>query len=512
MTLFFALLLASAGARAQNDAATAPFSAAAYRVGERLTYNVAFSNFPTAAHVQLQVMGRGQYFGREGVELRAHVETIGVVNAALYALNNNYLTYVDASNGLPYRAQQVIREGGRTASDTTSDFNTPAGTSALPPRQLSGGLTGFYDFLSALYRARSLPLAPGATYAFPVQHGPNLYQAELKVTGREMVKTNVGSSNAIVTQVRVRGNSAADKHRVHIYFSDDERHVPLIITVKLKSGEIRAELASAEIVVEPAPALAGAGPNSTAAPPVTTPRDTSPVPGATAPTAAAAAPALPFEPGEQLNFNFYLGTNPQPVGTGSFQVRARSNYFNRDGLLLTSVLQTTGAGRALFPVNDQINSYVDAATLLPFRTELNLNEGERRRNFLVSLDQNGGAALFADGTRVEIPVGTHDLLSVFYALRSYDLTPPKRTTVSLLVNQRPRLLFVTALRRGDIALGGQTIPAVELALATNDPEGDRFNLRLWVSADKRRLPLRLTATTPLGLVRADLAIIPTALH
>ncbi|HWW75885.1 MAG TPA: DUF3108 domain-containing protein, partial [Pyrinomonadaceae bacterium] len=215
---------------------------------------------------------------------------------------------------------------------------------------------------------------------------------------------------------------------------------------------------------------------------------------------------------EQLNFNFYLGTGPQPVGTASFLVRPRARYFNREGLLLTANLQTTGAGATLFPVSDQINSYVDASSVLPFRTELSLSEGKRRARFVVSPDPATGAALFEDGTRVEAPVGTHDLLSVFYALRSFDLSPGKRTTVSLLVNKRPRLLYITALRPGAIQLGGQTIQAVELSLTTSDPNADRFTLRLWVSTDRRRLPLRLTAQTPLGPVRADLAIIPTTLQ
>jgi hypothetical protein len=51
-----------------------------------------------------------------------------------------------------------------------------------------------------------------------------------------------------------------------------------------------------------------------------------------------------------------------------------------------------------------------------------------------------------------------------------------------------------------------------LALNTSDSDGDKLALRLWVSTDKRRLPLRLTAVTPLGPVRADLVIIPTALQ
>jgi hypothetical protein len=264
----------------------------------------------------------------------------------------------------------------------------------------------------------------------------------------------------------------------------------------------------------PAPGTNALQPPGVTLPPGTQPAVTPTRPGAVAtptptPGAVAVAPAdLPFKPGEQLNFNFYLGTSPQPVGTASFQVRARARYFNRDGLLLTAHLQTAGAGQTLFPVSDQINSYVDATSVLPFRSELTLAEGKRRARFVVSSDQNGGSVLFEDGTRVEIPVGTHDLLSVFYALRVFDLTPGKRTTVPLLVNKRPRLLFVNALRRADILLGGQHIPAVELALATNDPGGDRFNLHLWVSTDSRRIPLRLTAQTPLGPVRADLAILP----
>jgi hypothetical protein len=513
-------LCAAAQGQARNDISAGPFSQAPYRTGERLTYTVSFSNFPTAAHVELYVAGRGQLYGRDGVELRAHVETIGVVSAALYALNNTYVTFVDPSTGLPYRAQQSIREGSRV-EDVMRDYNTSLGDSILPVGKDVTVTAGAYDFLSAVYRLRSLPLTQGATYALSVRNGEVVYDTEVKVTGRETLKTNIGSSNAVVTQVRVRGNNEADDYRIHLYFTDDERHVPLLITARHRAGEIRVELASAEMQTETQTPVAGSTPATVQPgiplPPGVTPNTAQPrgapnTGAAQPPTVAAAPPELPFKPGEQLNFNFFLGTNPQPVGVASFLVRARAKYFNRDGLLLTTTLQTSGPGQTLFPVLDQISSYVDAATVLPFRSELSLQEGKRRARFVVSADQNGGSALFDDGTRVETPVGTHDLLSVFYALRSFDLTPGKRNAVSLLVNKRPRLLFITALRPATIQLGGQAIPAVELALATNDPDGDRLNLHLWVSTDKRRLPLRFTAQTPLGPIRADLVIIPTALQ
>jgi hypothetical protein len=523
--LLAALCLSATAARAQQvrvDTAALPFSQAPYAVGERLTYTVSFSNFPTAAHVQMEVAGRGQLYGREGVELRAHAETIGVVSAALYALNDSYAAFVDPSNGIPYRVSQSIREGARV-QNVAQDYNTPTADTALTSKTEAAVNGTAYDLLSALYRLRALPLAPGATYALPVRNGDALYNAEVKVTGRETLKTNVGSTNALVAQVRVRGNEEADDYRPRIYFTDDERHVPVLITLRHRAGEIRVELASAEILPGTTP-LAGATPTPAPQTTITLPPGTqqgatrpgtgTPTNAATNPPARTIAPPaeLPFKPGEQLNFNFFLGTNTQPVGTASFLVRARAKYFNRDGMLLTAALQTTGPGQALFPVSDQISSYVDASSVLPFRSELTLQEGKRRALFVVSADQTSGAALFEDGTRIEVPVGTHDLLSVFYALRSFDLTPGKRNAVSLLVNKRPRLLYIAALRPGTVQLGGRQIPAVELSLTTSDPDGDRLALRLWVSTDKRRLPLRLTAQTPLGPVRADLAIIPTTLQ
>ena len=87
-----------------------PFSQAPYLVGERLTYNVSYSNFPSAAHAEFEIVARGNYFGRDGIQLRAHVETTGVVNVALLSINNDYKTYVDPSTGLPFRSEDTARD------------------------------------------------------------------------------------------------------------------------------------------------------------------------------------------------------------------------------------------------------------------------------------------------------------------------------------------------------------------------------------------------------------------
>lgn len=497
-------------AQRKNDVTSVTFSPAIYRVGERLTYTVSFSSFINAAHIELFVANRGKLFERDGLELRAHVETTEVVNVALYTINNDYTTYIDPNTGMPYRSKQVIREGGRT-SDTMSEYNAPVGADAIPDKLRVGEVSGTFDFLSAIYRLRSLPLNEGSTYYFNLIYDQIEYKVRLKVTGNELVKTKVGSFNTLVTELRTSGSSKFNDYKVRVYFSDDERHVPVLITAKYKVGDIRAELAGSELP-EGAPPVTPTGPTTVT--PSTNPQRPTPTPTpASTNTGSGTLSNLPFSIGEQLNFNFYLANSPQPVGTSSFLVRGRSKYFGRDGILLTFRGQTTGAIARLFTANDQINSYVDPATLVPFRTELNLQEGRRRLDQTLTIDQERGVALISDkGIRIDIPVGTHDLISVLYALRSFNLTPARRTAVSLLVNNRPLTLFITTIKRETIELGSQRVPAIQLAITTDDPKADRYNLHLWVSDDRRRLPLRITATTPIGPVRADLAIIPTALQ
>lgn len=501
------LTLTAVHAQQPAEAPAVPFNPSVYRVGERLSYNVSFAQFVSAAHVEMFVAGRGRYFEREGIELRAHVETSGVINVALLALNNEYVTYVDAATGLPYQSQIIVREAGRT-NEASSGHNQPAGTDALPGKLRTGEFPGTYDLLSAVYRMRAMPLSSGVSFSLNVRNDTQQYEADVKIIGRQLIKTNVGSFNTLVARVSA---SSGPLSNIRVYLTEDEWHVPVLVTAKHKDGEIRAELAASQLTTPP--------PAPTPTPQRVVPpadgRALVPVPSPTVP-ASATRLNLPFNVGEELNYQVFLGATSQPVGSASFSVTARGRYFNRDGLLLTATAQTTNAGARVFYVNDKISSYVDPETLLPFRTEMNLAEGAWRSTRGYNIDQNRGAVTTDTRTRIEIPVGTHDLISLLYAIRTFDLSPPstalsqpKRNAISILAINQPRTLFVTSQKRETIELNGQKVSALLLTLTSDDGTADRLQLRLWVGDDSRHLPLRIAAVTPLGPVRADLTIRPT---
>jgi hypothetical protein len=482
------------------------FSPAPYTAGERLTYNVSFATFPSAAHIELTVANRTTVGTREVIELRAHVETLGVVNAALYAVNNDYRTSVNPLTGVPFRTQITTRDGARS-DDLEREYNQPVGANAIPARTTRVSVGGSYDLLSAVYRARALPLAVGSAYRFQISAGRSAsetYDVELRVTGRETRKTSVGSFNTIVAVARTRSKS--NEYLTRINFTDDERHVPVFVSVQLAAGEIRAELASASLPA--APPAAQPEPNIAVTPTPNKPEASIPRNVPAEPTTPNAASSATPSVGEQLNYNVFLGASAQAVGTVACEVRGRGRFFEREALLVNATARTSGVGERLFPVNDRITSYLDPLTLLPFRSEMQLQEGARRLSRIWSFEQERGEAVRADGLRTEILNGTYDLPSLIYAVRRFDLAPPKRTSIAIMTANRPHTLTITSVGREQIQLGGEQIAAVQLRLTTDDREPDRHGLRVWISDDRRRLPLRFTMQTPLGAVRADLAIIP----
>jgi Protein of unknown function (DUF3108) len=492
LTLLFFALVFPLFAQENNGASGIGVSQSPYRVGEKLTYNVSFSNFPSAAHVEVEVVSHGTHFGREAIQLRAHVETMDVINVALFAINNDYVSYIDPATGLPFRSVETVRDVIESG-DSVQALNQPAGNEAIPPQQK--GSPGIYDLLSAFYRARALPLANGAVYDFSVRSAATDYQAELKVVGRDVIRTNVGSFPTIVTEIKVNNSPLRN---FKIYFSDDERHVPVLMSARLKAGLLTAELAGTELIKPPAE--------------TTTP--TPPIVAAPAPTVTPAAPPplspnLPFKVGEELNYQVFIGNGNTPLGMASFKVRGHSRYFERDGLFLSVTAQTTGAAAQLFVARDQIDSYVDPKALMPYRTVMNLAEGQRRVNQTISFNQETGVATSDKGTRLEVPTGTHDYVSFFYVLRTVNLSPNKKSVITMLVEDKPKTMFIDSLPRETIGLGSQTVTAIPLRITTDDPQPDKYQLRMWISADPQHLPLRFTCTTRLGPLRADLAILPT---
>jgi hypothetical protein len=472
----------------------APFAAAqnlTVPAGEKLTFNVTFATFPDAAYIELYAAGKEKVGERELFAVRAKVRTGGTVQATLIDLNNDYTTFIAPETGFPVRTEKFVRNDGKNG-EVRRDF---------AENQIVSDLN-VHDLISAIYQLRRLEFNEKTPQIIKVWDNDKVYEAKFQVTGRETISTPIGAVNALIVQVKTN-DDAFNRYNVKIYLSDDERKLPVMITAKLPQGVIRAELSSVQIatpqpvaVVQPTPAV---------------PQPTPVVRPTVRPTLAPKPyvenqpldTSLPFALGENLKFEVLRGG--QKVGTVTMAVKDRKQHFGRDSVLLLTTAEAAN-NSALFNTGDKIESYIHPDFIVPLRHQVQLSGFLAGFNQFLEFDQERGAVTNSQAASIEVPVGTYDVLSFIYALRAFKYSFAKNapgTRASVFLGDTPQIVTLTPVRE-TIDFNKQKISTIAVTAQTNNPQVDSLGLRLWMSDDARRLPLKLTLNTPQGIIEANL--------
>lgn len=117
-------------------------------------------------------------------------------------------------------------------------------------------VAGTMDLLSAFYRLRDKPLAPGDRYRMPVIDNGKAYELLVDVLARERRKTLLGpdTQTLIVRPLLLSKGIFKRDGPMRIWLTDDERHLPVQMESRISLGRIHAELES--LSVDPADRLA----------------------------------------------------------------------------------------------------------------------------------------------------------------------------------------------------------------------------------------------------------------
>lgn len=106
---------------------------------------------------------------------------------------------------------------------------------AIPPHAL--------DVLSAFYYARIQDLEPGGNFSIDVHVDNDNYPMEVRVLERERIRTRAGSFDCIQLQPVLRGDGIFKQQgEIFIWVTDDERHMPVLMSASIIIGEITCML------------------------------------------------------------------------------------------------------------------------------------------------------------------------------------------------------------------------------------------------------------------------------
>ena len=168
-----------------TPAFVAPVSTRPFQVGEKLSFNVSWANFVTAARLEMEVTGQGAFFGQQGYQLRTKVETIGYVRSLFTEIDNQYTSYLDAKTMLLYRADNTTRQG-KTNEDTTVSIDQQRRVARYGDNTEITLSTETFDLPSLVYALRLRDIkTDGKATKFAALFGKHLVDVEAHRVARD---------------------------------------------------------------------------------------------------------------------------------------------------------------------------------------------------------------------------------------------------------------------------------------------------------------------------------------
>ncbi|HVN93139.1 MAG TPA: DUF3108 domain-containing protein [Terracidiphilus sp.] len=243
VSLLFGLAI-TAHSQGQNPATLAPprpgFN---FPQKETLTYSVDWRVFPAGiATVHFEAAG-----DRERVI--ASADTSGAINL-IFHVADNFQADFDRATGCTYDFDKQTVEGRRQFNSTLhidyanskailDEKNMVSGQAKHAESPVKGCET---DLLTGVFYPGSQQLVVGNSFVIPVADAQRTVMVTMKVEGREEIKTPLGTFKTIRVQPTADAGVVKNRGNIWIWYTDDDRHLPVQMRARLFWGTITFRL------------------------------------------------------------------------------------------------------------------------------------------------------------------------------------------------------------------------------------------------------------------------------
>ena len=220
------------------------------------------------------------------------------------------------------------------------------------------------------------------------------------------------------------------------------------------------------------------------------------------------ASARPFATGERLTYAItFLGMR---AGTAVMEVQDTTPIEDHPALKLVTTAKSSSTVTKFYPVDNRVESIVDAESLLPVHLMFTRREGKKKNDFDVTFHRAEGTVLsIKDGVSETLPIppGTHDLISCLYYIRSLP-SIQLGSSVMLTLHHDKKNYRVEVRTEGVEKVQGLRGEVEAIRLLVIMPFQGLFlnegNIRVWLTNDAHRVPLMMKAKIIIGSVVARL--------
>jgi len=245
--IFCALVLASMAHGQQIPTLTPPRAGFSFPQKQTLTYSVDWRVFP-AGTATLHFEAAGD---RE--RLSATADTIGAINL-IFHVGDRFQSSFDRAKGCTYEFDKQTVEGRRQVNSTLK-LDYQQGKSILDEKNMVTGQTKhaesgipgcLTDLLTGVFYASSQPMEVGQTFNVSVVDAMRNVPVTMKVEAREQVKTPLGIFKTLRVQPTAAAGVVKNRGAIWIWYTDDDRHLPVQMRARLFWGTITFRLTANE--------------------------------------------------------------------------------------------------------------------------------------------------------------------------------------------------------------------------------------------------------------------------
>ncbi len=250
--LFFAVFACAQQApappgAAQTQTLAPPRPGFTFPQKQTLTYLVDWRVFPAGTAVL-------HFEQQDNVEkLSATAETSGAINL-LFHVSDKFQSTFDRARGCTSQFDKQTVEGRRQVNSTLKldyaanksildEKNMVTGETKHVEQPISGCLT---DLLTGVFYASSQPMTVGQSFPLPVVDATHTVQVSMKVEGREEIKTPLGTFKTVRVQPIADAGVVKNRGNIWIWYTDDDRHLPVQMRARLFWGTITFRLSTNE--------------------------------------------------------------------------------------------------------------------------------------------------------------------------------------------------------------------------------------------------------------------------
>jgi hypothetical protein len=220
-----------------------PRAGYSYPANQTLTYAVDWRVFPAGTTVmRLQQDGDEERVSASG-------DTLGAINL-IYRVSDRFQSSFNRRTGCSAGFAKQLQEGRRQVT-TDLKFDYAQGKALLNEKNLVKGTSKHSeasvgpcvtDLLSAIFYPASQALTPGQTFQIPVADAMHTVSVTMHAEARETVRVPLGSYPTIRVQPTAAAGTVKTRGNIWIWYTDDEKHIPVQMRARLFWGTITFRL------------------------------------------------------------------------------------------------------------------------------------------------------------------------------------------------------------------------------------------------------------------------------